>query len=198
MDDPDFYRAPSSEIDQGDIFSWLPHIHFKDTIKVVRPESGPGGAQRLKQFEVDQASLPDHTTSESPNGGYKFQEGEKVISFCQLARGIVLSHGCEIDKDKKHRLIALVRPLGNLTANDQSTIRERRNFSSFYLPTNNDLDGENYVDFRRITTVAPEFLLVKNRLTSISESAARQLIMQFFLYVARVDPKHIEKLFEGI
>src|SRR5262249_31379926 len=33
---------------------------------------------------------------------------------CLVDRAILLSYGCEIDKDKQHRLIALIRPMSSL------------------------------------------------------------------------------------
>ena len=71
---------------------------------------------------------------------------------------MVLTYDCEIDKDKKHRHLALIRPLGPLPAQDQQTIRERRNVSYCYLPAYPDIFEESYVDFRRMTTVRPDFL----------------------------------------
>jgi hypothetical protein len=48
---------------------------------------------------------------------------------------MLLSFDCEIDNDKKHRLIALVRPLPqDWDENTRSILREGRNYAYFYLP----------------------------------------------------------------
>jgi hypothetical protein len=115
--------------------------------------------------------------------------GQEVLvpATCLPARGILLTYGCEIDTDKKHSTIALIRPLMALPAESQEIIRQNRNFAFFYLPA---LDGrlpESYVDLRRLSTVHPQWTDTVTRLTSLTEEARRALLLQFFRFFVRVE-----------
>src|SRR6266704_3379494 len=94
-----FYRDVDSLWCQGDIIREIPHIHMKSPLTVIRREQVKWG-QRLTPYEygsgAPQAEVPGNT---SPQGGFKFAQGEQVLAFCQVAFGMILSHGCEIDKD---------------------------------------------------------------------------------------------------
>lgn len=69
---------------------------------------------------------------------------------------MLLTHVCEIDKDKKLRLVALIRPMpANWTDDNRKIVAEGRDLSFFYLPPGEGPFAESYVDFRRICTVAP-------------------------------------------
>jgi hypothetical protein len=58
-----------------------------------------------------------------------------VPATCQVARAMLLTHGCEIDKDKKHRLVALIRPMPQeWDEENRKIVKEGRDFSFFYLP----------------------------------------------------------------
>lgn len=194
----EFYRDADPEWCQGDIIRQVPHIHMKPPLTAMRKEQSKGG-MRYAPYEYDisdsQAELSERA---SPQGGFKFDWGEQVLSFCQVAFGMILSHGCEIDKDFKHRTVALIRPLINVQEG-QEIIRANNNLSYCYLPAYGKIMGESYVDFRRITTLHPDFLQNSERIVSLTDNAVKSIQMQFFRYLTRrdVSPEaldHLERL----
>lgn len=129
------------------------------------------------------------TENPAPQGGFKLQEaaGELVAVTCISTFSIVLSHGCEIDQDRKHRMVALVRPLSsNIDPEHQDIIRQNRNYQFFYLPEWNKLP-ESYVDLRRVSCLGPSYVDSGNRLASLSASAVERLYVQWIRFVTRRD-----------
>src|SRR3954465_16074635 len=122
-----FYRDVDLEYCQGDLIDDLPSIHLRaDTPLVALRRCDLKGNRRVWE--------PVH---ENPTGtGPKpdFKKGENVLAFCQISSAILLTHCCEIDKDPKYRLVALVRPLAGIAPDDRQIIRQNQNYSYFYLP----------------------------------------------------------------
>jgi hypothetical protein len=192
----EFYRDVDPRWCQGDIIRQVPHIHLKPPLIAVRRESTKSG-EKLAPFEYPLgAPNEENPVNATPRGGFKFGTGDNIVAFCQLGFGMVLTYDCEIDNDKKHRHIALIRPLGPLPAQDQQTIRERRNVSYCYLPAYPDVIEESYVDFRRMTTVHPDLLQNTERILSLTENAVRYVWIQLIRYWTRLDisPEALEKL----
>src|SRR2546427_13186149 len=55
------------------------------------------------------------------------EEGALVPATCHVTRAMLLTHDCEIDKDKKHRTVALIRPLPtNAPVQDRATLQKDR------------------------------------------------------------------------
>lgn len=101
---------------------------------------------------------------------------------------MLLTHDCEIDKDKKHRAVALIRPLpANMPVQDRATIQENRRFAFFHLPSEGDLLPESYVDFRRNCTVSPQSVDSATRLASLTVHAREAMLLQFFRFLTRVE-----------
>jgi hypothetical protein len=101
---------------------------------------------------------------------------------------MLLTYDCEIDKDKKHRTVALIRPLpGNMPAEDRAIIQENRRFPFFYLPPGGPELPESYVDFRRICTVSPPWVDSATRLKSLTATARQAMLLQFFRFLTRVE-----------
>lgn len=195
MDASNFYRDPDPELCQGDILYSIPHLHLKPPFQALRSTTGRGGQQVFTPYPFDISALFAHGDHSEPPGGFKFDRGEQVSSFCQVSLGIILTHDCDIDQDPKHRLVALIRPLDpRQPAQDQQVIRENRNFNFFYLPPYRDKMQESYVDFRRITCLAPEFLDKKRRVTSLTKFAIDQLHLRLFQFLTRRDliPSELE------
>ena len=67
---------------------------------------------------------------------------------------------------------------------DQEIIRQNRNFSFFYLPATDSLP-ELFVDFRRITSLAPEFIPHPKRVAALGAESIKAFQMQFFLFITR-------------
>ncbi len=176
----EFYRDVDAVWCQGDIVRQVPHIHMKPPLKALRKEMTRNG-ERLAPFEYQFDAEETGLTRTTPLGGFKFSEGEKVEAFCQLALGMVLTDGCEIDKDQRHRQVALIRPLGHLPSQDQQTI---------------DILAESYVDFRRITTLYPSYLRISSRILSLTDEALKYVKLQIIRYITRLElnPEIINKL----
>jgi hypothetical protein len=192
-----FYRDVDPRWCQGDIIREVPHIHLKPPLRAVRREFTPKWGEKLIPFEYA-FSVPGEgePANTPPPGGFKFDTGDQVVAFCQVGLGMVLSHSCEMDKDSKHREIALIRPLGHLPAQDQQTIRENRNLSYCYLPAYSNIIAESYIDFRRKTTLHPDFLLNTERVLSLTDEAVNYILIQSIRYTTRRDvkPEALEQL----
>ncbi len=186
MSPEDFYRDPDRELCQGDIVRGVPSLYLKPPLQAVRRQNAAYSLHEFDPFDEPLAS----SRFPAPPGGFKFGDsgGELAATRCQVALGVVLSHGCEIDKDQKNRLVALVRPLDVVPNQEhQQTIRGNRNFSFFYLPDYPMRMGESYVDFRRLSTVHPTFVNPLMRVASLTERAADALLAQLFLFFTRRD-----------
>ena len=185
----EFYRDTDPLLCQGDIIQKVPHIYLKPPLPltVIRREQGKGG-ERLTPYKYG-PSTPQTEVSESnsPQGGFKFAQGEQVLASCQVAFAIVLTHGCEIDQDSKQRMVALLRPLSGVPSEGQEIIRKHRNFSACHFPAYGKIMGESYVDFRRITTLHPDFLKNSERIASLTDDAVKYIQTQFFRFLTRRD-----------
>ena len=182
----DFYRDPDPQICQGDIFESVPHLHQQWPLRVLRQVTAQRYGEVLQPFGLDAP----------PADGLRFERGmpEDVPASCLRTRGILLTHGCEIDKDRKYRMVALVKPLGPLPLDDAAIIRAHRNYRYFYLPEDPGRIQEAYVDFRRITSVAPEFFSSDQRIASLTEFGRKQLLMKLVMYLTRISPESLATL----
>src|SRR6266404_1479041 len=172
MESDQFYRAFTPELCQGDIFERVPHLLLKEHPQSLRPTTLPGNRV---VYEL-------HTTTEDEPAPSAVQD-LAVPATCQMTRAILLTFDCEIDKDKKHRTVALVRPLpADLAASDRLTIQQNRRFAFFHLPASGEMLPESYVDFRRICTLSPIVVDGAKRLSALSPTARQALLMQFFRF----------------
>lgn len=171
----EFYRDPEHAVSQGDIFETVPHIFLKE---------------RPKQTELKMANRPAGRLIDEFGGDALPKCGSDVFvpAPTRVGYAILLTHGCEVDKDKNHRIIALVRQIegASLNAEEMNTIRTNGKYACFHLPA---LDGklpESYVDFRRISTVGLGWLSSHTRPTSLSEAARRKMLLAMFRFFARL------------
>jgi hypothetical protein len=174
-----FYRPVDADILQGDIFRDVPHLFLKPPLQAIR---GPiTGKQGRPSWGIYTHPLPLGSGSlpiDQPRigGPFQFREGEQVPVRCNVTLGIVMNHECDIENEPEHRLIALVRPLGPVqNPEHRRVIQENRNSAYFYLPSLEGVMEEAYVDFRRLTSLSPEFLAAINRLTALSPIAVQGL-----------------------
>jgi hypothetical protein len=180
MDATSFYRAVDAQLCQGDILERVPHLLLKEQPRPLQKTTLPGN-RVVYELEQTENALP--TTPE---------EGLLIPATCQVSRAMLLTYDCEIDKDKKHRTVVLVRRIpSNMPETDRSTIRENRKYAFFYLPAGGDLLPESYVDFRRICTVSPQWVDSAVRLASLTQPARQAMLLQLFRFLTRVelDPK---------
>ena len=91
----------------------------------------------------------------------------------QSGYGILLYHYCDIQPDRHghaNRLIALVRAIDpRLPEVQKDILRQNGNFYYFYLPADPESAfEESYVDFSRISCIAPQHVDAGQRLMSLS------------------------------
>jgi hypothetical protein len=101
---------------------------------------------------------------------------------------MVISHDCEIDKaiDRPSVQVAMIRSLADVHEDDRDSIRAYDEKRTFYLPTNEFLAGENYVDFRIITTLRLDETLAKlDAVASLNEDGRITLRAQLFRFYSR-------------
>jgi hypothetical protein len=176
MDASPFYRPVDSRLCQGDILERVPNVYVKNQPVALKRITLSGGRAG---YEIDESQEPS-------------KEDALIPALCHISRGILLTHGCEIDKDAKHRLIALVRPVRpEWEAEQLAIVRENRNYSYFYLPASEGKLSESYVDLRRICTVSPHWVDSAIRLASLTAEACQAMLFQLvrFLTRAELDPK---------
>jgi hypothetical protein len=176
-----FYRDVGTEYSQGDIIDGVPSIHLKSTPTLIalRECNLKGGKKGWEPLSAD-------SSANGPKPDFK--KGEIVPAFCQVTRAILLTRDCEIDKDPKHRLVAMVRPLSAIAPEHSEIIQENRNFNCFFLPRDDAYSLEDgYVDFRRITCIAPEVLEQGTRIASLGEESLKALLAQFFTFLTHSD-----------
>ncbi len=181
-----FYKDVAPELSQGDILDGIPHLFLRPPLFALRKVILAGGREALGFYEYPPPTEESPGASRGkqlPGGGFHFQAGEQAAALCQVSRAIVLSHDCDIENEKEHRLVALVRPLAPVTdPGHQEIIRQNRNFNYLYLPAAEGLD-EAYVDFRRLTSLSPHFLATASRLRSLSGEGVRALQFGFFRFL---------------
>jgi hypothetical protein len=175
MDAASFYREVDPKLCQGDVFESIPHLLLKDQPQPLRSTTLPGKKPGYQVEQLPEGALPP--------------AGKEVVvaASCVVARAILLTYDCEIDKPKSLRTVALVRPLDpGMPSADREKIVANQRLAFFYLPAWEGKLPECYVDFRRICTIAPEWLDRAKKLVALRETARKALLMQFFLFLTRV------------
>ena len=120
MNAASFYHSVDSQLCQGDIFERVPHVLLKEQPHLLHKVTLPKKKDGYEIEELPAGLLP--TTS---------AEGGLVPATCQVTRAMLLTHGCEIDKDKKHRLVALIRPIPNdWNEHNRTIVKEGRDLSA--------------------------------------------------------------------
>lgn len=171
------YRPVDLQLCQGDILECVPQLYLKDFPGPIRKTTGTGN--RIV-YELEELAPGAQATTP--------EEGILVPAHCHITRAMLLTYDCEIDKDRKHRMVALIRPLpASMPAQDRATIRENRRFAFFYLPAGGERLPESHVDFRRICTVTPTWVDSAHRVASLTTVARQAMLLQFFRFVARVE-----------
>ena len=177
MNATSYYRPVDLHLCQGDILERVPQLYLKDYPGPIRKTTLAGNRT---VYELEE--LAPGTLAATPD------EGILVPAHCQVTRAMLLTYDCELDKDRKHRTVALIRPLpASMPPQDLATIRENRRFAFFYLPAGGDLLPESYVDFRRICTISPQWADSASRLASLTPVARQAMLLQFFRFLTRVE-----------
>jgi len=167
---------------QGDILSGVPfptwptlrsgaEIHKWAILRPLKANLGP--VDRLPSHIVARASR------DVPDSFDNLLHKEFVLASCELRRILILTRGCELDKDRKQVIVApvtLIRDLPEIERepNRLAKIRSQESEHKFYLPQSTQLD-ESFADFFRITAIHRDLLPdedVSERLAARLSSAA--------------------------
>ncbi len=176
-----FYRDADRQVCQGDVFDEVPSVHVREGIAgALREVTLP---KRAKGFALRPLDVADEKTGRIPDFR---SEGELAPIRCQIGRAVLLSYDCDIEHEKKHLLVALVRSFTAVPEPDRQIIRNNENSNFFYLPEEPRFGiPESYVDLRRITCVHPGVLATCRRLASLTPQSVAALQAQLFLFITR-------------
>ena len=167
---PFFDPALRPTISQGDIFSFTPCATIKTPVDVLDASEYIRGKRRAYPYtRWDEASVLDEI------------KGTGTLS---ATRAILLTHDCEVDNDARYRTVAPLRLLEQLPAPSQERVRKNRDYRFFHIPQHNG-EPEAYVDFRRLTTLAPALIPEQKRLASISDESKKALSLALLLFFTR-------------
>jgi len=168
-----WYQAPTLELSQGDFFDSFPSMYLGAPVSLARPVT-VAGKRHLEEVQLEE----------------KLALGEKdrFLGNGQLGRAVLLTHSCEIDKDERYRVVALVRDMSALADNQVAEIREggRRRF--FPLPGEPEFDfQESYIDFRRLTTVRGALLRKRKPFMTMTDALRASMAEAYIEYITRAE-----------
>jgi len=166
----------SEELDQGDIFADIPLILPVEPLLYLHKQQLRGGS-------------PGYLASEEPKvlkgGALQF------LASGRVGTAMLLSHGCEIDKQNNKRLTFVsVSRLSDLPPVDQERVAARQTVAMLYLP-NVPSVGDAYADFRLISIVARETVNKKQRIASMQPEAQVWVHGHLFEFFVRKKLKDI-------
>lgn len=97
---------------------------------------------------------------------------------------IILSHSCELDKNKGRVIVAPIVPIDREPPEQQETILNQGQFALMPLPSVPGLGATYYADFRSMTTVHRDIVDKGTRIASMTNEANLRTgtqLMAFFL-----------------
>lgn len=177
----DFYRMPSANIAQGDVFIDVPSVYVPNShIVVVRRRQTSRGPVADLYALGDAAHQPQRTFDPS---------GDEYVGQVQVAHALILTHACEIDNSPRATItLGLIRPMRAVPEDARSAIRDGRNIRFLYLPANDDPPlAESYVDFSRLTSIRRQALPQDKRILSLTETTLKALYVGLIRYVTRFE-----------
>lgn len=155
--------TPRFPAQQGDIFKDVPSVWIATRpLKVARDFRPEGAAARLKYTAINEVDAPQKP--------FDWAGGEDVVVRATRGFGILLTQDCELDKPKGMLTFAMIRLLdGSQHAENVEVMRNRRKYRSFYLEEQTQAPAFRaaYVDFGRLTTIAPAAINQADRLLSL-------------------------------
>jgi hypothetical protein len=181
----EFLDPGETLLSQGDLLRAVPSVYVRSTAYLVATARNNYQVKRQPPEAVDPAAFAQANAREVVD-----QQGEDAWANAIGGRrmAIVLSHDCELDKpgDKRYVQTALIRSLEDVPEAFRDGIREYEQKRAFYLPPNDYLEGENFVDLRMITTSRrAEVIDELERVAVMNEDGRVQLRFQLFSFYAR-------------
>jgi hypothetical protein len=171
MSSQEWWKPQVSEVlDQGDIFADIPLVLPVEPLLYLHKQQLKGGS-------------PGYFASEEP----KILKGgaPQFLATGRVATAMLLSHGCDIDKQNNKRLTFVsVSPLSDLPPVDQERVAARTVVAMLYLP-GVPLLGDAYADFRLIGTAPREMVDKKTRIASMQSAAQEWIHAHLFEFFVR-------------
>lgn len=98
---------------------------------------------------------------------------------------IVLSHDCEIDKNKRV-LVAPVLPITMIDDAHRDFVRNRKRYPFMPVSEMKNILPESYIDLRGICFLERELIDHASRLSSMSETGLEDLRIQLIAFITRI------------
>jgi hypothetical protein len=162
------FGPPSDELSQGDLFSEVPSVYV----------DGPGYMVKVNGTYQLRDERPASHRLDRPQAA----NAKEVREL-----GVVLTHDCEIDKTPTRAsvILGLVRPLQNMRDSDADGFRSNTRHRALYLPPSGFVEGESYIDLRRVSVLRRDVLEGLPRLASMNDDGRRMLREQLFRFYSR-------------
>lgn len=161
-----------SELDQGNVFETLPF-----TSHTVPPRPLISTALRGGKRGWAEADSP----KKDGNGACHF------LHHGPFKHGMLLNHGCDVDKPHTKRLIVIpVFPLNEAPKEQRAHIQNQSVVALFYLPDVPAL-GDCFADFRIMQSVPKAALESTTRISAMSDAAKNMLGARLMAFFLRVD-----------
>ena len=165
------YETPGEKFSQGDIFELLPHSYIEPPLLMLAQEAGSEAILRL---------------SPEPFVSFNDKDGQRIVSMCKRGKGIILSHGCVIDKPQVRRwLVCPVIPLTEIPSGQRGDVKRNRAYSMLYLPQIREVLPESFVYLDQVSTIDAEIVRSAHRLVSLSDIGRKALFAQFIRSLTR-------------
>jgi hypothetical protein len=129
-----------------------------------------------------------HSESASP----KF-DSEGFFYFlgrARFAHGIILTHDCEFDKDRRglRAQVARLGAVDDLKPDERTQVMNQGSYSKMVLPNVPTLGSTLYVDFRTQITLDTRLINSKRKIASLSEFGRQRLRVGLIYYFLRKEP----------
>jgi hypothetical protein len=123
------------------------------------------------------------------NSEVPMPDGDKKVTFLgsgNIIPAIVLSHSCELDKDRKSGrvIVAPIFPITNVSEDQRDSILQQKHFALMPLPEIPEL-GTYFADFRSISTLHRDVVNEVQRIASMTELANQRLAAQIVAFFLR-------------
>lgn len=159
-----------AELCQGDVFPDLPFGFSTSPLTHVRSRTLKGGLEGWENVE-------EPTRNKKDNKYY-------LVAEARVSLGMIISHGCEIDKPFTDRLLAVpVNAMNTLEERLQTIVLEQKSPALLPLPEIPGY-GDYYADLRLISALPKVVFDLEDRVCVMSTSAVERLhaqIVAFFL-----------------
>lgn len=160
-----------SNLSQGDIVSAFPIGTLTHPVKYLKKGTFPKG--QTGWLELNDPHLDGNSRTH-------------YLAQGKILHGLVVSHSCDIDKNKSCVLIAPLGKLDNLPEAHRQTVLSQTNIALLGMPNIPDF-GDGYADLRNITVVPTDVIKSLNRSASMSKNALDLLQARLVTFFTRLE-----------